>query len=100
LERLHVSDLALADRHDHRRVGDRLDVAPADADEPNRDDDPILADWDELLRVDLLELPHAPQQRHELPCAIVAAIDGGVERRVRVVQREVRSEEAQVEFRC
>ena len=39
---LHMSDLALPNRHDQYRMGGSLDVVPADADDPNRDDDLIL----------------------------------------------------------
>ena len=46
---LYVSDLALAHRHDQHSVGDSLDIVPADADDPDRDDDLILTDSDDFF---------------------------------------------------
>src|SRR5437868_227474 len=71
LERFQPSDLSLAHRHEGRSLGDRLDITSANADEPDRDNDLVIADRDEFLRLDLLALPHPLRPRQPLAHSVV-----------------------------
>jgi len=54
------------------------------------DDDLVLADRNEFLRIELLALPHPLHPRQPLTHTVVATIDSAIERRLRVVQDDVR----------
>jgi hypothetical protein len=57
-KRLHVGDLAVAHRDEHRHPGNHFYVLTAHADNPNRDYHSVLVYRDELLRFAMLQLPH------------------------------------------